>query len=173
MINQHAMAEPGSTSESEHERTSGSHVAPVAPAHMAVPKTLANGFIVLFLGYQIGMPLTYYLSERVYDERFSWRMFSTVRLQECDVQVSERLARGGDTVERPVVLEQDLQVAWINVLKRLRPAVVQKYLQRRCAATHAQAVTLRGQCVDTGGQTLPERRFELRCESGQWTQEPP
>ena len=128
---------------------------------------LANWLIALFLAYHVGMPLTYYLSARVYDERFSWRMFSTVRLQECDVEVVEREGQR----EQPVNLERDIQAAWVGVLKRLRPAVVEKYLRRRCERSHAREVTLRGHCVGTDGQALPERRFVLTCEGGELQQE--
>ena len=117
--------------------------------------------IVAFLAYQIGMPLTYYLSDRVYDERFSWRMFSTVRLQECDFQVTETRASTG-TEERPVAVGQDLQIAWVNVLKRLRPAVIAKYFERRCDAG-ANEVRLVGTCVDTDNQPLPARQFRMTC----------
>ncbi len=146
------MAEPGGTGDAGNTQPS-SRV-----------RLLQNAVIVLFLGYQVGMPLSYYLSDRVYDERFSWRMFSTVRLQECDIDVRESTAR--DQTEQTVAIGQDLQIAWVNVLKRLRPAVIHKYLERRCDAG-ASHVTLVGRCVDTDGKPLPPRNFSMSCSDRQ------
>lgn len=140
-----------------------------ASAQADTRRKLANAFIAAFVAYQIGMPLTYYLSERVYDERFSWRMFSTVRLQECAISVTETLGEGERALERPVAVGQDVQVAWANVLKRLRPAVIEKYLARRCeqaGGDEVRKVTLVGTCTSTRGETLPERRFERVCREG-------
>ncbi|HEX7476520.1 MAG TPA: hypothetical protein VF331_01810 [Polyangiales bacterium] len=153
VIDHHVMVEPGSLGQASAPRS----------------RSWANAFIALFLAYQVGMPLSYYLSDRVHDERFSWRMFSTVRLQECDVQVHELAERSGTVRERPVVVERDLQIAWIGLLKRLRPAVVEKYLRQRCERAHAQQVTLQGQCVNSNGEAMPERSFAVHCATGQWS----
>jgi hypothetical protein len=132
---------------------------PTAPTPLS--RKLANAFIVLFLGYQVAMPLTYYLSDRVYDERFSWRMFSTVRLQECAITVTETAKDGS---EKPVPVGTDLQIAWVNILQRLRPAVVAKYFERRCAASaDTTKVALSARCQATDGSTLPAHGFAMSC----------
>jgi hypothetical protein len=130
---------------------------------MGESRTWSRAFIVLVLGYHVGMPLTYYLSDRVYDERFSWRMFSTVRLQECDIVVTETVMHGDAAVDVPTPVTKDVQTAWISILKRMRPAVIEKYLAHRCdsaSATHAKFV---GRCRNTDGTLLPERRYTLAC----------
>jgi hypothetical protein len=142
-----------------------------APATAGTDRRWSNVFIVLVLAYQVGMPLTYYVSDRVYDERFSWRMFSTVRLQACDVVISESLPGAEGPVDTAVVVERDLQVAWVNILQRLRPSVIAKYLARRCEGADAQQVTLVGRCHDTDGTSLPVRRFVLPCDTRELREE--
>ena len=134
----------------------------VAPASTA--RAWSSALIVLVLGYHVGMPLTYYLSDRVYDERFSWRMFSTVRLQDCKVVLSETLLRDGERVEQPTPVAQDVQTAWVGVLERMRPSVIEKYLARRCDSVPAEKVTFVGQCKDTDGSALPDQRFVMTCK---------
>jgi hypothetical protein len=55
---------------------SGADLPPAGPLE-ASPRgrMLANVFIALFLAYQLAMPLRWYLGDRGFDERFSWRMF--------------------------------------------------------------------------------------------------
>lgn len=131
----------------------------------------ANVLIAAVLAYHVGMPLTYYLSERMYDERFSWRMFSTVRLHECQVAVTETVSSGGQELERPVELATDLQAAWVGVLERMRPSVIEKYLARRCDRAGTGRATLVGRCLDTDGTWLPEQRFVMDCHARTLTQE--
>lgn len=134
-------------------------------------RKLANAFILGVLAYQIGMPLSYYLSDRVYDERFSWRMFSTVRLQECQVSITETVMRDGNPVDEAAPVAKDLQVAWVNILKRLRPSVIGKYLQRRCDKSGARDVRVSARCTDTDGAALPERRFAMACAARELREE--
>src|SRR3954447_372732 len=102
--------------------TPGEARAPSAPDRRA----LRNLAIAAFLMFQLVMPLRYYLGGGGSDERVSWRMFSSVRMQKCDVRVDETV-RGE---RRKVDLEATLQIAWVGMLERNRPAVVDKFLQR-------------------------------------------
>jgi hypothetical protein len=126
-------------------------------------RRLTNVFIGAFLAFQVAMPLRYYLGDRDYDERFSWRMFSTLRLRDCDVRVSETLRAGETSREEPVAIERDVQVAWVRLLERMRRAVVDKYLLRRCEREHVERVEYVRTCKDTDGQALPALRRVLRC----------
>ena len=121
----------------------------------------ANAFIALFLAYQVAMPLSYYLTDRVYDERFGWRMFSTLRLQQCALSVTEAAEKGGAT--RPVALGETLHVAWVNLLKRGWPRVIEKYLGERCAADKVAEVRLERRCRATDGSELAPEHFALTC----------
>jgi hypothetical protein len=126
-------------------------------------RRLTNVFIGAFLAFQVAVPLRYYLGDRDYDERFSWRMFSTLRLRDCDVRVSEMVREGDVSREQPVAIERDVQVAWVRLLERMRRTVVDKYLQRRCEREHVERVEYVLTCKDTDGQALPALRRVLQC----------
>jgi hypothetical protein len=169
-----ARAEPASTarpqaaSHEQAERVPAAPSSPTAPAQPAgdgVPRNRlwSNVFIALFLAYQLAMPLRYYLGGRGYDERFSWRMFSTLRMQECKVRVEETVAGS----ERKVDLDKALQIAWNGMLERYRRPVVDKLLARRCLQEHASEVRYERNCVDTDGSALPQTTVVRHCDSGQ------
>lgn len=123
-------------------------------------RQLANGFIFVFLAFQIAMPLRYYLGDRGYDERFSWRMFSTLRLQQCQMRVSERK---GTQAARGVQVQADVQVAWVSLLERVRMPVVEKYLARRCEKHDVDEVTYTRSCTNTDGSALPPQTLVMDC----------
>jgi hypothetical protein len=124
-------------------------------------RRLANLFILAFLAYQVGMPLRYYLGERGYDERFSWRMFSTLRLQQCEMQVSE--VNAGSAEWKDVQVQSDVQVAWVSLLERVRKPVVEKYLQRRCEQQGVERVAYSRRCTNTDGSPLPAQKLMMDC----------
>lgn len=128
-------------------------------------RRLSNLFIAAFLLFQVGMPLRYYLGERGYDERFSWRMFSTLRLQQCEMQVTE--ARSGNAAWKDVHVRGDVQVAWVSLLERVRKPVVEKYLQRRCERQDVAKVAYTRRCTDTDGSALPEKTLVMDCADRQ------
>ncbi|MGD8859582.1 MAG: hypothetical protein PVI30_06205 [Myxococcales bacterium] len=123
-----------------------------------------NAFIAVFIVGSVLAPLHYYLSDRVSDERFAWRMFSSVRMRRCDIRVEEsRDDRSYDRVD----LREQLHVAWSRIMERGRPAVVHKYLHRRCEASGAETVRYRYRCRETDGTETPEVQVTLQCEDGE------
>ena len=126
-------------------------------------RALTNAFIALFLLYQVAMPLRYYLGGRGDDERFSWRMFSSVRLQKCEVRVHEVLA--GQS--REVKLSQAVQIAWIGMLERNRPQAVDKLLRRRCQKSGVTETRYHRSCRDTDGSALPPLELRMDCARGE------
>ena len=139
-----------------------------AVVHAAEPpasRTWSNALIAVVLAFHLLMPLRYYLGGGGYDERFSWRMFSTLRMQQCKVKVEETI---GDETRR-VDLQKELQIAWVGMLERYRRAVVDKLLERRCAQAHARSVRYEHACTDTDGSTLPVDHVSMDCRSGQLT----
>ncbi|MGF1467876.1 MAG: hypothetical protein ACFCGT_17285 [Sandaracinaceae bacterium] len=111
---------------------------------------------------QAALPLRYYLGDDPYDERFAWRMFSTVRLARCELRVIER--REGRWRRTP--LGRTLHVAWIGLLERNRPAVWSAYLRSRCEEG-ADAVRLENRCVGPAGAPLPVARRRVDCRRGE------
>ena len=122
----------------------------------------ANFTIAAILVFQLAMPLSYYVSSRAYDERFSWRMFSTLRLRDCTVDVREQLHSGRT---RRVNIERDVHVAWLRLLERMRSAVIDAYLERRCENDDVARVELTCRCRDTDGRELPALERDLTCAS--------
>lgn len=124
-----------------------------------------NVLIVALLLIQAAIPLRYYLGfSGGDDERFSWRMFSTVRLQRCEVSVSE--VRTGSDVPERVNLKPILQVAWISILQRFRPTVVDRFMRFRCETEGVQKVIYDRTCVAPDGKSIPPNHWELTCDSG-------
>lgn len=168
-------APPAAAAGHEPGRAPHAAAAAAAPAPVAAPapadssaelapgsRALANALILAFLAFQVAMPLRYYLGGRGYDERFSWRMFSTLRMHSCKVQVRETV--GG--VEQPLNLKKEVQVAWIGMLERYRRPVVDKLLARRCDRSEASRVVFSRSCTDTDGSALPETTVSRDCGSG-------
>jgi hypothetical protein len=123
-------------------------------------RTRQNLFIGAVLLLQIAAPLGYYLGGRSYDERFSWRMFSTLRLRDCQVEVIEQVP-GAEP--RRVNVERDVHIAWLRLLERMRTGVVDAYLRRRCEGSDVQRVDFTSHCRDTDGRSLPPFERSLTC----------
>jgi hypothetical protein len=109
------------------------------------------------------IPLRYYLpgSDR-YDERFAWRMFSAVRVQHCNVTVTE-LFRGR---ERTVALLEILPAPWVALLERNRPAVIEHFLRWRCQHEGTSEVRFRNACTDASGDPVPIVERTIDCARG-------
>ena len=134
------------------------------PAGQPPPnRALSNAFIALFVLFQLAMPLRYYLRGGGTDERFSWRMFSTVRMQDCEVTVQDVVVADGQATPREVELRKVLHGAWVNVLERYRPRAVDKFLRRRCEQPGVKAARYRRDCEDTDGDRRPPLEVELDC----------
>lgn len=123
----------------------------------------ANVFIALFLGYQVAMPLRYYAGGRGLDERFSWRMFSSVRMLECDVDIDEHVEQGGAVRQRDVNLKKEVQVAWIGLLERGRDLVIEKFMRRRCDEAGVVKVDYHLDCVAPDGAKWPAVNRHMKC----------
>lgn len=138
--------------------------APSTAASDARKRRRENLTIAAILAFQIAMPLSYYLSDRLYDERFSWRMFSTLRLRDCKVEVKEHLISEGRSRTRRVNIERDVHVAWLRLLERMRSAVVDEYLARRCQSPDVTSVDFTCHCNDTDGRPLPPMERSFTCK---------
>lgn len=114
--------------------------------------------VVLVL--QLVIPLSYYGRANRYDERFAWRMFSVLRLQQCRSTLwEERVASGW----RRVPLYPVLHVGWHGHLRRGRQRVIQALLHHRCRKTKTEAVRLVNHCVSTRGTRLQPQIYARSC----------
>lgn len=121
-----------------------------------------DAFIVAWVAAQMALPMSYYLrSERVerYDERFSWRMFSDIRMVKCKAE----FAANGE----PVQLSREFHVAWDSLVQRGRPQVMAAVTERLCSTRPGKRITLKMRCrepdasevdLSTGDDDLCEGR---------------
>lgn len=140
---------------------------PTAPqqseGRMAGRRVGVRVFIVAAVLAQLLIPLTYYLRDDPYDERFAWRMFSGVRLQECDATVLE--TRGG--AERVVDPYQVVPAGWVTGLERNRRTVVERYLELRCEEEGTTAVRFENRCREVDGAPRPMVELRRDCATGE------
>jgi hypothetical protein len=122
-----------------------------------------RAFIVVAVLAQLLIPLTYYLRDDPYDERFAWRMFSGVRLQECELGVFETRGAGEQTVNP----YQVVPAGWVEGLKRNRRRVVERYLTLRCEREGTTHVRVENRCVEVDGTPLPPIEVARDCASGE------
>lgn len=120
-------------------------------------------FIVVAVLAQLLVPPTYYLRDDPYDERFAWRMFSGVRLQECELGVFETRGAG----EQAVNPYQVVPAGWVEGLKRNRRRVVERYLTLRCEREGTTQVRVENRCVEVDGTPLPLIEVTRDCASGE------
>lgn len=95
-------------------------------------------WIALFLLVQLALPATYYLRSDRHDERFSWRMFSTMRMATCEPEVKA----GG----QPVALASKFHEAWIELARRGRRSVLEAMGERLCRDHRGQEIVIWLRC---------------------------
>ncbi|MCI0570244.1 MAG: hypothetical protein L0Y66_05790 [Myxococcaceae bacterium] len=132
----------------------------LAPLH----RRWSDVFIAGFLLVQVALPLGYYLSGEGGDERFSWRMFSSVRLSHCDVALTEGALRQGAVHWSRVNLPAVLPWAWVGLLRRGQEAVIARLLRSRCAPPVTEAVIERV-CQHPGEGRRRTERYRLACHA--------
>lgn len=131
---------------------------------MSPPRnTKAVVFIHVFLAIQVLAPLSYYTvrADRN-DERFAWRMFSSVRMLSCQVE----FRTGPD--EQPVSnLYGSFHEAWIQLSRRGRGEVIDAMAKELCRRERGA----------DAGSAEPEVRARVVCrrvdgevaeQSGSW-----
>jgi hypothetical protein len=127
-------------------------------------RRLTDAFIAAYLVVQVAVPLGYYLGLRPpSDERFTWRMFSAVRLDRCESAVTETVRTGASTTARP--LRETLQLGWLVQLNRGQPRVVDRVLTRACDDEGALSATLIRRCHATDGTEAPPQEVERACHA--------
>lgn len=112
----------------------------------AAEKRKANLVIVAFLLTMVLTPLSYYTvrSDR-YDERFAWRMFSSVRMVKCDPRWTI-----GDPGEQ-VPIEEHFHMAWVGNARRGRGIIVDRMTEQLCETHQGQSVRLHMNCEAIDG----------------------
>ena len=118
-------------------------------------------FIGCFLALQLALPLSYYTCrEDKNDERFSWRMFSPVRLTNCSATFSVDGAR--------VQLTRTFHESWGRIANRGREVVIRRMAERLCADNQGKQVRIRLDCRKVGGRKSTSGGLWDFCATGSW-----
>ena len=114
--------------------------------------------IGLFLLWQLLLPLRYYLRTPTTDERFAWRMFSSVGMRDCKVALYETVEEEGERVRRQVPRASITR--WEGMLENDRAGAVNKLLRWWCDRPGVIRVEFERVCKDIDGRSQPaERRW--------------
>lgn len=90
------------------------------------PKHVANTVIGVVLAILVVSPLSYYtVRSDKYDERFAWRMFSSIRMVRCNVQYQVGPSK--------IRLMRSFHEAWVNIARRGRRVVLDRMTEKLCA----------------------------------------
>lgn len=108
----------------------------------------ARPLAALYLVVQLAVPAAYYARSDRHDERFSWRMFSPMRMTTC-----QPVARVDG---RPVALAAHFHEAWIQLARRGRRSVLEEMGRTLCRKHPGAAVTLEVVCEYQGGATAKQ-----------------
>lgn len=127
------------------------------------PRVVASLFIAFTLLVAIGTPASYYVGDGSYDERFAWRMFSGKRAEKCGVQVIETRLSEGKESRHVLPLTRIIHKAWESGLRRLRPDIVDAFLERRCALPETREVLLIRRCRRADGSRKPDDQVQKQC----------
>jgi len=90
--------------------------------------------VVLFLAIQIALPAHYYLFSDPYDERFAWRMYSSMRMVKCQTAIYE----GQGAERKKIKLSREIGMPWVKGISRGKLRVLHAYADRRCAEMKAE-----------------------------------
>lgn len=123
------------------------------------PSRWVGLFILFFLAAQLLLPLRYYLNAPTNDERFAWRMFSSVRLRDNAARLYETIEQDGNTLERPI--PAGLLAPWQSALDSNRMDVTEKVMRRHCEQAGVLSVRYELSSKDVSGNPLPTQQWRL------------
>jgi len=135
---------------------------PHSPA-TARSRRLVSLFIGAVVLVSVATPASYYVAGETYDERFAWRMFSGKRAERCAVQVMETRVGGDQDKQVKLRLTRLIHKAWESGLKRLRPDIVERFFDMRCAVDGVASLTLVRRCRRADGGAKPNDELRRTC----------
>jgi len=124
-----ARAEPAAAAEAPSD--------PIASPPPGRGRALAGAVIAMWLVAQVAFPVSYYLGQSLAEERFAWRMFSSVGAYgaQCALSVVETVSAPGapeGRITREPDLARTVHAAWLAHLHRGRALVIDRFLSWRC-----------------------------------------
>jgi len=133
-------------------------------------RALVSVFIVLYLFWQVAVPLSYYVGGDVDEERFAWRMISGVWLihKTCALSVAESVAAAGaggvSSESRQLNLERTVHASLILQLRRNQRPVVEKFLRTRCEGDRS-VIGVEFDRTCAVGSRMPPVHLRFDCHS--------
>lgn len=130
--------------------------------------------ITAFLLLQLAIPLTYYSGVRGNDERFAWRMFSTIRQQLLSQRASSVVVESSDTndmARRVTPVEQLVSEPWVEFIEQDQRIVVDRFLKWRYKRGDSGEVRLEVKRWNADGDSLPAVRHTIDCAASQGNSE--
>lgn len=122
-------------------------------------RTWHGRVIVLVVVSQLLLPLHYYLVRRDrHDERFSWRMFSPMRMTRCEPQLT--------IDDKRVELLSEFHPAWTTLAERGRLTVLEAMGAHLCAKYPGKSVRFLVSCQYIDRDPIVFGGFNL-CEAPQ------
>jgi hypothetical protein len=130
-------------------------------------RILVNVTIVGFLATQVAVPASYYLFEdEPTQERFCWRMFSSVDLSTWDGQFTEQVDVDGCPAERVVLMERFLQETHCGLVRKVQLEVIEKFMRTRLRDPRVQTVMFEARGTAPSGKPLGPVKFLLERADG-------
>ena len=143
---------------------------PIASPHPGRARAIASAVIALWVLCQVALPVSYYLGDSLAEERFAWRMFSSVSVfgGQCVLSVVETIASpaGGERTARELNLDLVVHPAWGIHLRRGRRIAIDRFLAWRCQQDPSIVqIELRRSC-DRGPEAGTRLELVRPCASG-------
>jgi hypothetical protein len=124
-----------------------------------------------FVALQLILPGGYYCGRKDrYDERFAWRMFSSIRMIRCGtgpgLRAPPEFAIGEP--RKPINLRDHFHTAWIELTLRGRREVIEKMAAQLCRRHPGEPVFVRYDCRQIDGKLTTESSggFDI-CRTGE------
>lgn len=130
--------------------------------------------IAVFLLLQLAIPLTYYSGVRENDERFAWRMFSTIRQRLLSQRASSVVVEPADTNDtawRVTPVDQLVSEPWVEFIEQDQRTVVDGFLKWRCERGGGGEVRLEVKRWNADGDSLPAVRHTIDCAASEGNSE--
>lgn len=134
---------------------------PGAPPRPRARTAAVDAFLAVYVATQVAVPLAYYVGDGGYDERFRWRMFSSLGNRTCTHVVEEQLDGG---IWRGV--DVGAAVGGTHLTSGVAtgdPAILRAFVRWRCERGGPLAVRYEVRCALPDGTALPRVAEEIAC----------
>jgi len=132
---------------------------PPPPLPSGKKRVRSGVFIAVFVALQFLVPLSYLLRDDASDERFTWRSLTAPESSECEARAT--VARR-DGEREQLALETVLHEDWVDYVRLGRRAVVDAFLEQRCAEDGVASIELVTRCSDERSDLV----FRRECNAG-------